>query len=239
MKMSSTSSDDEILGTEAEQEYERSLDRAALAEQTLEEPAPVKKTKSKSTAKRQRLTNAQRLSLIDGFRQGKTDKFFNVIPNKNKPGDYRIVRRRKPLDVPIADNSPDPIKIVDSEPEPSKEIPLSAEGLKREAFSETTVKKDKMEKKDKYNTEFYTMQNTINNSLSKEIAAVMEKCNKIEAKMKKQKQKMKQQRNQRQYVPEEYPEEYMDEEEMPYEEPEYRYYPYRYGMRRRIDLSNF
>ena len=96
-----------------------------------------------------------------------------------------------------------------------------------------------MEKKDKYNTEFYTMQNTINNSLSKEIAAVMEKCNKIEAKMKKQKQKMKQQRNQRQYVPEEYPEEYMDEEEMPYEEPEYRYYPYRYGMRRRIDLSNF
>lgn len=227
MKMSSTSSDDEILGTEAEQEYERSLDRAALAEQTLEEPAPVKKTKSKSTAKRQRLTNAQRLSLIDGFRQGKTDKFFNVIPNKNKPGDYRIVRRRKPLDVPIADNSPDPIK--DSEPEPPKEIPLS----------ETTVKKDKMEKKDKYNTEFYTMQNTINNSLSKEIAAVMEKCNKIEAKMKKQKQKMKQQRNQRQYVPEEYPEEYMDEEEMPYEEPEYRYYPYRYGMRRRIDLSNF
>ena len=228
MKMSSTSSDDEILGTEAEQEYERSLDRAALAEQTLEEPAPVKKPKSKSTAKRQRLTNAERLRLIDGFRQGKTDKFFNVIPNKNKPGDYRIVRRRKPLDVPIADNSPDPIKIVDSEPEPPKEIPLP----------ETTVKKEKSEKKDKFQTEFYTMQNTINNSLSKEIAAVMEKCNKIEAKMKKQKQKMKQQRNQRQYAPEEYPEEYIDEEEMQYEEPEYRYYP-RYGARRRIDLRNF
>ena len=214
MKMSSTSSDDEIIGAEAEQEYEQSF-----------EQEPVKQTKSKSTAKRQRLTNAERLRLIDGFRQGKTDKFFNVIPNKNKPGDYRIVRRRKPLDVPIADNSPDPIKI---EPEPPKEIPLS----------ETPVKKEKSEKKDKFQTEFYTMQNTINNSLSKEIAAVMEKCNKIEAKMKKQKQKMRQQRNQRQYVPEEYPEEYIDEEEMQYEEPEYRYYP-RYGARRRIDLRNF
>ena len=214
MEMSSTSSDDEMIGAEAEQEYEQSIP---------EEPA-----KPKSTAKRQRLSNAERLRLIDGYRQGKTDKFFNVIPNKNKPGDYRIVRRRKPLDVPIADNSPDPIKI-EPEPEPPKEIPLS----------ETPVKKEKSEKKDKFHAEFYTMQNTINNSLSKEIAAVMEKCNKIEAKMKKQKQKMRQQRNvPRQYVPDDYLEEYIDEEEMPYEEPEYRYYS-RYGPRRRIDLRNF
>ena len=220
MKMSSTSSDDEMIGAEAEQEYERSFEQS-----TPEEPV-----KPKSTAKRQRLSNAERLRLIDGYRQGKTDKFFNVIPNKNKPGDYRIVRRRKPLDVPIADNSPDPIKIdTEPEPEPPKEIPLS----------ETPVKKEKSEKKDKYHAEFYTMQNTINNSLSKEIAAVMEKCNKIEAKMKKQKQKMRQQRNvPRQYVPDDYLEEYIDEEEMPYEEPEYRYYS-RYGPRRRIDLRNF
>ena len=219
MEMSSTSSDDEMIGEEAEQEYERSI----------EQSIPEEPVKSKSTAKRQRLSNAERLRLIDGYRQGKTDKFFNVIPNKNKPGDYRIVRRRKPLDVPIADNSPDPIKI-ETEPEPPKEIPLS----------ETPVKKEKSEKKDKYHAEFYTMQNTINNSLSKEIAAVMEKCNKIEAKMKKQKQKMRQQHNvPRQYVPEEYyPEEYIDEEEMPYEEPEYRYYS-RFGPRRRIDLRNF
>jgi hypothetical protein len=78
----------------------------------------------------------------------------------------------------------------------------------------------------------------------------MEKCNKIEAKMKKQKQKMRQQHNvPRQYVPEEYyPEEYIDEEEMPYEEPGYagldrvapepQYTP-RYNVRRRIDLRNF
>ena len=211
--MSSSSSDDEILGAEAEQEYE----------QTLEEQVPVEQAKVKKTKKRERLSNAERLRLIDGYRQGKTDKFFNVIPNKNKPGDYRIVRRRKPLDVPIADNSPDPIKI---EPEPPKEIHVI----------ETPVK-EKSEKKNKFHTEFYTMQNTINNSLSKEIAAVMEKCNKIEAKMKKQKQKMREQRAQRQYVPDEYAEEYVDDDE-PQEEPEYTYYS-RYRPRRRIDLNDY
>ena len=209
--MSSSSSDDEILGAEAEQEYE----------QTLEEQAPVEQAKVKKPKKRERLSNAERLRLIDGYRQGKTDKFFNVIPNKNKPGDYRIVRRRKPLDVPISDNTPDPIKIETEPPQ-------------KENVIETPVK----EKKEKFHTEFYTMQNTINNSLSKEIAAVMEKCNKIEAKMKKQKQKMKEQRNvQRQYIPDDYVEEYVDDDE-PQEEPEYRYYP-RYGARRRIDLRSF
>ena len=96
------------------------------------------------------------------------------------------------------------------------------------------------------------MQNTINNSLSKEIAAVMEKCNKIEAKMKKQKAQMKQQRMQRAPpAPEEYIEEYgyqndWSEEEVPEQEdngPEYYQpqggYTPRYNVRRRIDLRNF
>ena len=205
------SSDDEIIGAEAEQEYEQSLP---------EEPVEAKKP-----AKRVKLTNSQRLQLIDAFRQGKTDKFYNVIPNKNKPGDYRIVRRRKPLDVPIADNTPEPVQI---QPEPPQ----------KEKVIESPVE-EKVHKKDKFHTEFYTMQSTINNSLSKEIAAVMEKCNRIEAKMKKQKQKMREQRNvQRQYQPEEYVEEYIDDEPDA-GEPEYRYYPSRYSTRRRIDLRNF
>ena len=215
--MSSTSSDDEIIGAEAEQEYEQSLP---------EEPVEAKKP-----AKRVKLTNSQRLQLIDAFRQGKTDKFYNVIPNKNKPGDYRIVRRRKPLDVPIADNTPEPVQIQSEPPQKEKVIESPVE--------------EKVHKKDKFggasstsgafHTEFYTMQSTINNSLSKEIAAVMEKCNRIEAKMKKQKQKMREQRNvQRQYQPEEY-----DEIDEPDGEPEYTYYPSRYSTRRRIDLRNF
>ena len=194
-----------------------------------------------SPPKRVRLTNSQRLQLIDGFRQGKTDKFYNVIPNKNKPGDYRIVRRRKPLDVPIADNTPAPVKI---EPEaPPQEVVVEEKSDKKDNFGRSPQAHNgafggASGPSGPFHTEFYTMQNTINNSLSKEIAAVMEKCNKIEAKMKKQKQKMREQRNQRQYQPEEYAEEYI-EDEPDTAEPEYRHYTPRYSTRRRIDLRNF
>ena len=208
--MSSTSSDDEMIGAEAEQEYENSL-----------ESEPVEKEKPKQPTKRVRLTNSQRLQLIDGFRQGKTDKFYNVIPNKNKPGDYRIVRRRKPLNVPIADNNPEPINMNIEQPPPEKNI------------STQPVKDDKNRK---MKQEFFTMQNTINNSLSKEIAAVMEKCNKIEAKMKKQKAQMKQQRAKRVEPVAEYEYEYEEEQPEQYQQPQHYS---RFNVRNRIDLRNF
>lgn len=210
----SSSSDDEIIGAEAEQEYENSLQEST--------------TPKKTPAKRVKLTNGQRLKLIDAYRQGKTDKFYNVIPDKKKPGDYRIVKRRKPLDIPVVDTNPNPDEIV-------MESSLSETNIPNPA-----VHQDKIEKNNKIKQEFFTMQNTINNSLSKEIAAVMEKCNKIEAKMKKQKAQMKQQRKQRPPVQEaEY--EYEYEEEIPEQEEQYyqpQYYS-RFNARNRIDLRNF
>ena len=206
--MSSTS-DDENIGAEAEKEFE--LENEAL------KPKP----------RRVKLTNGQRLKLIDAYRQGKTDKFYNVIPDKKKPGDFRIVRRRKPLDVPIADNEPIDMNIQATPTEPVPEIP---------------IKEDKSEK-NKLNMEFYTMQNTINNSLSKEIAAVMEKCNKIERKLKEQKQmKKEKQKSKKQEIIEEYidddDEVYNEpmEEEPIYQQPLY-FSPF--SVRRRIDLRNF
>ena len=208
--MSSASSDDETIGQEVEQEYE----------QSLKSEKPTKKTK---------LTSAQRLDLINAYRHGKTDKFYNVVPMKNKPGEYRVIKRKKPLDIPITDNDSDEINM-------NLEPPHSEKNVKNEPVPDKNV-----EKKNKIKQEFFTMQNTINNSLSKEIAAVMEKCNKIEAKMKKQKQKMSQRQYQQQYYPEEeYPEEYPEgepiEENRPQEE---MYYPRRFSARNRIDLRNF
>ena len=214
----SSSSDDEMIGAEAEQEYERSLEQEMVKQETPK----------KTPAKRVKLTNGQRLKLIDAYRQGKTDKFYNVIPDKKKPGDYRIVKRRKPLDIPVVDTCPNPDEIV-------MESSLSETNIPNHA-----VQQDKIEKNNKIKQEFFTMQNTINNSLSKEIAAVMEKCNKIEAKMKKQKAQMKQQRKQRPPVQEaEY--EYEYEEEIPEQEEQYyqpQYYS-RFNARNRIDLRNF
>ena len=222
----SSSSDDEMIGAEAEQEYEQEMVK--------------QETPKKTPAKRVKLTNGQRLKLIDAYRQGKTDKFYNVIPDKKKPGDYRIVKRRKPLDIPVVDTNPNPDEIVMESPSVQPNIPNQ------------TIQQDKIEKNNKIKQEFFTMQNTINNSLSKEIAAVMEKCNKIEAKMKKQKAQMKQQRaterssrisdprKQRPPVQEaEY--EYEYEEEIPEQEEQYyqpQYYS-RFNARNRIDLRNF
>ena len=205
--MSSTS-DDENIGAEAEKEFE--LENEAL------KPKP----------RRVKLTNGQRLKLIDAYRQGKTDKFYNVIPDKKKPGDFRIVRRRKPLDVPIADNEP---------------IDMNIQATPTEPVPQTPIKEDKGEK-NKINMEFYTMQNTINNSLSKEIAAVMEKCNKIERKLKEQKRADKEKRSKKQE--QEIIEYEMDEEEIqplpPVEEycPEPAFFS-PFSVRRRIDLRNF
>lgn len=234
----SSSSDDEMIGAEAEQEYERSLERAAMAEQEIIK----QETPKKSTPKRVKLTNGQRLKLIDAYRQGKTDKFYNVIPDKKKPGDYRIVKRRKPLDIPVVDTCPNPDEIV-------MESPLSETNIPKQ-----TIQVDRSEKNNKIKQEFFTMQNTINNSLSKEIAAVMEKCNKIEAKMKKQKAKMKEMRRVQPEPIEEYGDtsyrmsnqdwtEYDEEDEQneQYQEEYYNepsYYS-RFNARRRIDLRNF
>ena len=211
----SSSSDDEIIGAEAEQEYEQEMTK--------------QETPKKTPAKRVKLTNGQRLKLIDAYRQGKTDKFYNVIPDKKKPGDYRIVKRRKPLDIPVVDTCPNPDEIV-------MESPLHETNIPKQP-----VQVEKSEKNNKLKQEFFTMQNTINNSLSKEIAAVMEKCNKIEAKMKKQKAKMKEMRRVQPEPIEEY--EYDDEDEQNeqiqddyYEEPSYYS---RFNARRRIDLRNF
>ena len=88
--------------------------------------------------------------------------------------------------------------------------------------------------------EFYTMQNTINNSLSKEIAAVMEKCNKIERKLKEQKKmnKSKKESQKQEVIEYEYDEgTEMDEE--PIELPPMPVSYSRFNVRRRIDLRNF
>ena len=213
--MSSTS-DDETIGAEAEKEFEEAV---------VEEPVIEEKTKPK----RVKLTNGQRLKLIDAYRQGKTDKFYNVIPDKKKPGDFRIVKRRKPLNVPIVDNEPINMDIEPTQP------------LRTQSVPEIPIREDKGEK-NKINMEFYTMQNTINNSLSKEIAAVMEKCNKIERKLKEQKRADKEKRSKKQE--QEIIEYEMDEEEIqplpPVEEycPEPAFFS-PFSVRRRIDLRNF
>ena len=170
-----SSSDMDKVGEVAEQEYE-----AEIASQ--DEPP---QTPANSKAKRIRLSTGQRMRLVEDFRKGKLDKYYSVTIDKKRPGEFRITKRRKPLDTPEIE--------VTCAPD---DVPVSpATTIQGEINEPTTIKPRnqpiKQDKPDKVNIEFYAMQNNINNSLSREIQAVMEKCNKIERKMKEQRAEAK------------------------------------------------
>ena len=171
------------LGEIAEREYETELEQ--------EEKTVKSETKPKQD-KRVRLTTGQRVKLVEDFRNGKLDPNYSVSVDKKRPGEFRITKRKKPIEVPDYEPNSSPSNVgVNNEPK-KENIPA------------------KPEKHDKVNIEFYAMQNNINNSLSREIQAVMEKCNKIERKMKEQRQLTK---NKKQTKEDEYEYEYSDTED--------------------------
>ena len=190
------------IGEAAEQEYEAELTDDANA--TLSVPG--------SKPKRIRLSTGQRMRLVEDFRKGKLDKYYSVTIDKKRPGEFRITKRRKPLDTPEIEvtAAPDNIAVP---PATTTQIPV-VEPPKPQP-TKPAPKTDKLiPNPEKVNIEFYAMQNNINNSLTREIQAVMEKCNKIERKMKEQRAEAKSKRK-AQPEPVEYEYEYSDGEPEP------------------------
>ena len=169
------------IGEAAEQEYEAEL--TDDANETLSAPG--------SKPKRIRLSTGQRMRLVEDFRKGKLDKYYSVTIDKKRPGEFRITKRRKPLDTPEIEVTAAPDNIaVPPATTTQKDI---IEPVKQQTKS--APKTDKLiPNPEKVNIEFYAMQNNINNSLTREIQAVMEKCNKIERKMKEQRAEAKSKR---------------------------------------------
>ena len=189
------------IGEAAEQEYEAELTDDANA--TLSVPG--------SKPKRIRLSTGQRMRLVEDFRKGKLDKYYSVTIDKKRPGEFRITKRRKPLDTPEIEVTAAPDNIA-VHPATTTQIPV-VEPVKQQTKS--APKTDKLiPNPEKVNIEFYAMQNNINNSLTREIQAVMEKCNKIERKMKEQRAEAKSKRK-AQPEPVEYEYEYSDGEPEP------------------------
>ena len=127
-------SDSDIIGEEAEKEYH---------EEIVKKPAP----------KRQKLTMSERLRLIDQYRQGRTDKFYSVAPLKNKPGEFRITKRKKPLDIPIPDSEPLPEKIVEETPAidmtPAKPEPKPEKPDKNKEFYNKCAENEEIKEENK------------------------------------------------------------------------------------------
>ena len=187
------------IGEAAEQEYEAELTDDANA--TLSVPG--------SKPKRIRLSTGQRMRLVEDFRKGKLDKYYSVTIDKKRPGEFRITKRRKPLDTPEIEvtAAPDNIAVPPATTTQNDII----EPVKQQTKS--APKQDKLiPNPEKVNIEFYAMQNNINNSLTREIQAVMEKCNKIERKMKEQRAEAKSKRKAQPAQEVEYEYEYSDGE---------------------------
>ena len=219
------------IGEAAEQEYEASLEDST--NETLSVPGSAN---GGSKPKRIRLSTGQRMRLVEDFRKGKLDKYYSVTIDKKRPGEFRITKRRKPLDTPEIEvtAAPDNIAVP---PATNTQIPV-VEPPKPQLKSAPKTDKP-IPNPEKVNIEFYAMQNNINNSLTREIQAVMEKCNKIERKMKEQRAEAKSKRK-AQPEPVEYEYEYSDgepEPEPPSPEPVQQQPQYRmFNARSRINL---
>ena len=216
----------EKIGEAAEQESEAELIDDANA--TLSVPG--------SKPKRIRLTTGQRMRIVEDFRKGKLDKYYSVTIDKKRPGEFRITKRRKPLDTPEIEvtAAPDNIAIP---PATTTQNPVVEPPKPQQP--KPAPKQDKpVSKPEKVNIEFYAMQNNINNSLTREIQAVMEKCNKIERKMKEQRAEAKSKRKAQPEPEVEYEYEYSDgEPEQPPPPPEPQQPQYRmFNARSRINL---
>ena len=183
------------IGEAAEQEYEADL---AQDDSTNAKP------------KRIRLTTGQRMRIVEDFRKGKLDKYYSVTIDKKRPGEFRITKRRKPLDTPEIEvtAAPDNIAVP---PATTTQIPV-VEPPKSQPTKPAPKQDKPVSKPEKVNIEFYAMQNNINNSLTREIQAVMEKCNKIERKMKEQRAEAKSKRKAQPEPEIEYEYEYSDGE---------------------------
>ena len=199
--------DENKIGEQAEQEYEASLE---------EQPEKVKKPRTKP------LSINERARILADFRNGKTDKFYDCKPDPKHPGEFKVIKRRKPLEVPeISATSGD-----------VEQLPVKEEPVKEEEKEEKPVKTNDL------SVEYFNIQSSINNNLSKEISALQAKYKKLSQKFKEERARKK---NQMKNNPEnEYEYEYVsesDDEKPPAPEPIPQYVPY--VRRRTIDIRNF
>ena len=199
-------SSDEEIGQQAEQEYESTI---------VEDQPKAKKPRAKP------LSMNERARVIADYRNGKFDKFYDCRPDPKKPGEFKVIKRRKPLDTPEVRATAGDVEqlpvVTEPAPEPVKE-------------------EKKKDDKPKFPTEFFSMQSSINNNLTKELQALQDKYKKLSQKFKEERtKKNKQEEYEYEYVSE-------DEEKPPEPAPPIQHLPQHripYIRRRPLDIRNF
>lgn len=206
----------------------------------------ISKVQPAKATKRRNLRVAERMKLIEDYKNGITDRYYYVSPHPKKQGEYIIRKRRTPLtyDIPSekrkqadTDNTPDVLTPTPSEmlkPTPPPSTPSMASGPTP-------------------SIEFFSMQSNLNANIQRELDALYEKYNKLDAKLRKERaakremSKSKSKQNAPDETPKgedaevEYEYEYVDEPPQPEtpqtQPPRFPYAPY--IRRQRIDIRDF
>lgn len=156
------------------------------------DPQPVKSSNrqtSKNKPRRKNLTTAERLRIINDFKHGVPDKYYSVNPNPRRPGEFIVRKRKTPIEYDIEQceglatmknhegpNHKRNNSILSSE---SEDSPLSK--TPSQLLTESTPPHNPLA-----GTEFFSMQSSLNANLQRELDALHEKFNKLDAKFRKE-----------------------------------------------------
>ena len=169
----------------------------------IEQEAEIEQeVKTETKTKRKKLTMSERMRIIEDFRNGIPDKYYSVNPSPRKPGEYILRKRKSPLTYDIE--------------RPTHKRNESITDSIAENTNETTKTPSQLltePKKSFVGTEFFSMQSSLNANLQRELDALHEKFNKLDAKFRKERAARKSVRKEQQQQQEdnEYEYEYVDE----------------------------
>ena len=172
----------------------------------IEQEAEIEQeVKTETKTKRKKLTMSERMRIIEDFRNGIPDKYYSVNPSPRKPGEYILRKRKSPLTYDIE--------------KPTHKRNESITDSIAENTNETTKTPSQLltePKKSFVGTEFFSMQSSLNANLQRELDALHEKFNKLDAKFRKERAARKSVRKQQeQQEDNEYEYEYVDDPQTP------------------------
>ena len=180
----------------------------------IEQEAEIEQeVKTETKTKRKKLTMSERMRIIEDFRNGIPDKYYSVNPSPRKPGEYILRKRKSPLTYDIE--------------RPTHKRNESITDSIAENTNETTKTPSQLltePKKSFVGTEFFSMQSSLNANLQRELDALHEKFNKLDAKFRKERAARKNVRKQQEQQQEqEENEHYMPGKFKEFDEYEYEY----------------
>ena len=146
------------------------------------DPPPVKSSKNKP--RRKNLTTAERLRIINDFKHGVPDKYYSVNPNPRRPGEFIVRKRKTPIEYDIEQCESPNHKRNNSIPSIASDEGLTDQALSKtpsQLLTESTPPHNPLA-----GTEFFSMQSSLNANLQRELDALHEKFNKLDAKFRKE-----------------------------------------------------